>query len=571
MKQQDRTSNPGSKDAFKLSVPRSMLVFETTGFRLFGMVASRDLKGSLKTSAITQSDAVDFTSAVGEVLAKLRESYGKRLPKKAVLITPSAASDFLHLPVDPRRPRPPAQMKELARWDIEEIHVQQNDIWSIGALLQGRGHVSAEERLELELSVTAGAQRSPATNAYRDLVGRAQMEECLTMQEPLIGLDDELAIGCYGQSSTEEDGRYPWHCAGISDGLRSQWVQAFKKHGVFCSWIYPQLGAALPMVDWRRTDGAFIEVRQEQFAIFQLKSGYVENISVQPCPHGHADVKSIASIAARLLPQGTPLVAINASAELQTQLREALQAVLSNVEVRDVRPPTVELNGLPLASSMHGVTRHALKLCDAKYLPRIQAQPPQPPIWKSREFWPWVIIAVLLISIVSLETSMRVKTDQNELNLDLLDIEYEQRMQIRQEALKTQSEIKQLEETLASKENEIQEKQRRMVLLDQVILRRQEMTPGILEAIVQSIPRDVVVDVLEENDERSGFYLEGWARRDAEGQLFGNLLNQKLGPWNYKVADVRLSRGLSRSGEDGYVLKVRVMQTKLSEEVSDVQ
>ncbi len=555
--------------AIRPHIPRGLLVFESDGFSLRALVARVYFNGNLHCSDTALSTAIDFTTAIGEVLAQLRESYGKRLPKKAVLVTPSAASDLLHLPVDPKHPRPPSQMKELARWEFEEIYVQQNDIWSIGALLQGRGYVSAESRRELELGVTAGGQRGSAANAYRDLVSREQMEECLNLQEPLISLDDELAIGCRGQSSIEEDKGYVWYCAGISDSLRNQWVQAFKKHGVFCSAIYPQLGASLPLINWRQVDGALIEIRQEQFAIIHVKGAQVETVTIMPCPHGQAKVDSIVSATKGRMPPEAKLVAINAPAEIQAALREAIQTAHADIEVRELCPELTnpsKAEDATVTSSMHGVTRHALKLCDAKYLTSIEAQPPQPPVWKSQEFWPWVVIVLLIISVVSIETTMRIKTEDNELSLDLLDLEYEQRMQIRQEALKTQSEINQLEEILNAKENDILEKQRRMVLLDQVILRRQELVPGLLEAIVQSIPRDVVVDLLEENDERNGFYLEGWARRDAEGQLFGNLLNEKLGPWNYKVGDVRLSRGQSRTGEDGYILKVRLIQTKAKKE-----
>jgi hypothetical protein len=572
MAQKQKQNMMGKLDGVKLRVPRSLLVFETTGFCLYCTVAKCGLGGALVCDAPVMSDAPDFATAIGEVLEQLRERH-KRLPKAAVLVTPSAMAELLQLPVDPKKTRPRAQMKELVRWEFEEIFVQQNDIWSLGALLQGRGYVTAEQRHELESAATSGRDHGSLVNAYRDLVTREQLEECLTMQEPLMAMDDDLVVGWSPTSGDSDEGRFAWYCAGTSDGLRAQWVQAFKKHNVFCEWIYPQLGSTLALLEPQKGGELLIEVRQEQFGLFQVTDGQFEALSIQACPYGTVDPQLVATAAARRMNAETRVVTVSAPDTCLESVLCAVKETMGEVEVRSVLANSIELDGLggsTIAASLESVARHALRLCAPSRLVKIEAQTPAPPVWKSREFWPWAIIVILFISFISVEFWMRAEADRNEWKLDELDIEYDRRMEIKNEAAQTQSEIRRLEEVLRSMEVEIQQKQERMTLLDDVILHRQELVPGLLQAIGEAIPNDVVMDLLEENADRTGFYLEGWTARETEGQRFGNLLNEKLAPWNYKVGDIRLTRGRGRLGAEGFLLKIRLVQTKDSEGGNDV-
>jgi hypothetical protein len=572
MAQQQKKNMMGKLDGVMLRVPRSLLVFETTGFCLYGTVAKCGMGGSLDCGEPVMSDAPDFATAIGEVLEQLREHH-QRLPKSAVLVTPSAMSELLQLPVDPKKARPRAQMKELVRWEFEEIFVQQNDIWSLGALLQGRGYVTPEQRRELESAATSSRDHGSLVNAYRDLVSREQLEECLTMQEPLMAMDDELMIGWSPLSGESEEGRFAWYCAGTSDGLCAQWVQAFKKHNVFCSGIYPQLGAAFPLVNTGEGGGLLIDVRQEQFGLFQGTAGPLETLLVQACPRGTVAPELVAAAAARMINAETRVVSVSAAEECLDPILSALKQALGEVEVRSITANTGASEGLgqsTIAASLEGVARHALRLCAPGSLVQIEAQAAAPPIWKTRAFWPWAIIVLLCITFVSIEISMHVQADRNEWKLEELDVEYDRRLAIKSEAAHTQGEIKRLEEVLSTMEAEIQQKQKRMELLGDVILYRQKLVPGVLQAIGEAIPNDVVVDLLEENADRTGFSLEGWSLRETEGQLFGNLLNEKLAPWNYKVGDIRLTRARGRLGVDGFLLKIRLIQTEKTEGSSDV-
>ncbi|HAI13027.1 MAG TPA: hypothetical protein DCM28_15075 [Phycisphaerales bacterium] len=527
----------------------------------YGMVAQSGPKGSLICSAPVMSSAVDFATAVGDVLQELRSQTKKSLPKSAVLVASWAVSELLVLPVDPSTPRPRSQMNELVRWEFEEVYAQQSDLWSLGALMQGKGYVSPQQRRELETGESSGHRRVSVADAYRKTVSTDQFEECLSLQERLMATEDELALGWAAQSPTHENGRFAWLCAGAGSQTRSQWVKALKKHRVTCSWIYPQMGASLPLIDGL-SDALMVDIRQEQFGLFQMINGQLDSVSTGPCLYGQAEPDTVALAVAKFMNPDIRVVHVSAPMEQFEQISEAISKMLKTVQVKSVVLSSPEASQKqcprPVLASLEGVARHALKLSQTNAVVRIEGQPPRPALWKNPSVWPWAIIALLIISLTSVEVYTRIEARATEVALEDLDIEFDYRLRIQNEAREMRAQIQRLEKVQVDKQLELDRLLRRIDILNNVVIYRQKLIPGLLEAIGDAGTQGVVLDMLEENKDRSGFYLEGWAMKDTLAQQFAKRLNQNLVPWKYAVGGFELSRGKGRYGIDGFNLKVRL-------------
>jgi hypothetical protein len=540
--------------------PGRLLVFESTGCLLYGALATRSVTSSFAMGAPAFSAAPDPAAALGEILEQLGRQSKKRLPGTAVLITPCAAAELLYLPVNPNKPRPAAQMRELVRWELEELFARQSDIWSLGGLLMGRGFLSAQQRREAENAALAGQGARSGGAVYGGIVTSEQLDECLALQEQLTALDDELVAGWSPQAGREEEGRFLWYGAGTGEGIRSQWTRAFEKHGLTLSSIYPQLGAALPLMAPGQGGWLLVDIRQEQFGVFVGNEG-LQAISRSTCPFGSAEPAAVAEAVRELIRPETRTVYLSAplylvaalSAELGPELggRGVRLATLGEAAAPESCPPAV-------MASLQGGALSALRLTKPGILVRIAARDPKPPGAKFRELWPWAAILLLAASLGAYEAHLRVQAGKNEWQLELMDIEYKKKMKVKTELLGNAAEAKRLESELAQKERELKEQELRRDMLVNVFRHRQTLVPALLRAVSSAVGDKVMLDLLEENPDRSGFYLEGWALRASEAQLFSQRLNAALTPWKYRVEDQQLDRGKGRLDIDGFVLKLRL-------------
>jgi len=554
-------------DAIKLGRPQNLLVFETTGFTLYGALIRSGLSASATPEAMGSSKAVDFSTAIAEVLEQLRTKSKKKLPKTAVLITPSAASGLLFLPVDPEKPQPRAQMGELVRWEIEPMFARQNGIWFIGALLMGRGYITAGQRRE----IAAGAGPNVRFGAEACQLGYAsqeQVDECLNLQENLALFDDDVNSDWVPQTGTEEegeDGMFTWYGIGFGEAMRKQWVKAFQQHALSLDWIYPQIGLALASIPGSEREWMLVDVRQEQFAVLRGKAGQLSSMRVESLQDGQLDGDSITELCREEIRPDIQDVYLcsdeKAYKPLAAQLSQTLRREIARFSLPEM---AADVKTMPkqVLLSVIGAASHALGHTSVNSLPRVIARPPLPPLWKRRELYAPVALVLLVITIICFDVSMRYRTWQNELALAQLDAEYEQKMHIKKQVESTTGEVTAMQREIAAKQTLLAQLEQRKHLLKDVILNRVTLVPGLLRAVSSAMGSEVLIDSIEEEKDRTSFLLTGVALSDTKGQLFVNRLNANLKPWKYKVADVKFHLGRGRREISGYTLEILLTPIK---------
>jgi hypothetical protein len=564
-----KLARPGS---VKLSKPGRVLVFETTGYALYGAVAHCGATSICTVDPPAVSRSADFREAVGEVLEQLRQK-SKRLPKKAVLVTPSAGGDLLRLPVDPKKPRSRAQMGEMVRWELEELLVRQGDLWSLGGLLMGRGYLAPELRRELEARASGGRRVRTGPSLFQEHVTAEQLQECQGLQELLAAGDEELMTGCAPQEGGEEEGEtFLWWGGGVGDGIVGRWVAAFARHGIFLAWIYPQFGSAVGLLEEEGDPWLLVDVRQEQFALLQGQSGGLQDLAVRPCPCGRADHEEVAEAARETLRTDTGKIFLSAPSDQALSILDELKRLCDREAGLLPLPDGAAEEGLcppEVLASLHGAARHALGIGKPGSQVRIEARTPAPPLWKRKAVYPRLAIALLVAGMGVYDWSLRSGTKKNKWELELADIEYMRALKIKNEAAEIAAEGQRLQAELDAREAVLKEQRRLKEVLDNVVRYRQDLVPGVLQAISSAATDEVVLDFLEEKGDRSGFYMEGWSLRDTDGQLFAKRLNETLARWGYKVGDVQLARGAGRLKIDGFILKLWLVKTETPAEAKD--
>lgn len=326
----------------QLGKPNSVLVFHHDGFKLSGAIVHAGITGQ-EIQSMGSSSAIDFSTAIAEVLEQIKTKGNGKVPKKAVLISASAISALIDLPINPENPRSPQQMNELVRWELEPLFAQQNERWSIGALLMGRGYLAQNKRADVMVEVLArnAASNQRMTARFGEvaqslgLLTREQIDECLALQERLVQFDDDTFCGWVPQKTGDEVDidndvpRYPWLASGMADGLRKHWVKACRRNNLFLTAIYPSLGVGFELLQMAERDELYVDLQQEDFVVMRGQPGSLRTYRVETGHDGDISPEQVLGLCHEEMRPDLSRITLNADddvfASLSTVLADRLE------------------------------------------------------------------------------------------------------------------------------------------------------------------------------------------------------------------------------------------------------
>lgn len=194
--------------------------------------------------------ATHLAAAIADLARRLPGPAGPA-PTRAVLLSWQVHAAVLALPVDPRRPLPAEQMRELVRWELE-TYAASARARRLGAILVGRGHLSAIDRdrllaaLESPLVGASAPRRLGEAAMAEGLITAPQLAECLALQQDMPDPEAVLACGWRALRGHARDGRWRWLAAGTPEPLRSAAMAACTAAGLRLLALLPATGCARP-------------------------------------------------------------------------------------------------------------------------------------------------------------------------------------------------------------------------------------------------------------------------------------------------------------------------------------
>ena len=546
------------------------LLFHWDGFLLRGAIY-RKSDGRAEASVIGESFEGDLTEAVGQVLSQIR-SRGYSPPSRAAVVTANAVSALLDLPVSPDKPRPRAQMQELVRWELEPLLVQQNDSWSVGALLEGRGFLTPEQRrevaVEAELAAAEGGRRRIARfgelAVEKGFVTSAQVEECLRMRDTLVVEDDELRSGWQAQAPEGSAGeqQVPWLACGIGSEIRRRLQTALRENRITLDWIYPELGTSFPLLpnnQVRVSSQLLIECHREQICCVSGAGGLISTLRYAPLREREITAETLAEVAREEITRSPDQIWLMC----EGPGARALAAELANLTGRPVQEIADAEGGLAGAAS------HLMGLAPTSSAVRLDGKDPAPPIWRNADL---VRIAAAVAAVAAVGTTDVLMTSQLESKQNrLVELEtaYSEQLELNKKLRIVANEAGRLAAHRDKRKLQVEAAREELALIEDVLIRRRKDVPRLLEAVVNSINDEVVIDSINESADAVGnFTIAGWALTDTSAQLFTNRLDRTLESLELTVTDQRLRRAVGRFGLDGYSIDLRLISKPPDEAVA---
>lgn len=543
--------------------PASLLVCETDGFSLRAALISRT-GDQLTASYVAESYAQDFKKAVADVVENLK-AQGWKGNGRAVLLMPGVISALLELPVPANKPRPPLQMQELVRWELEPLLMQHTTIWSIGRILVGLGFIEeaqAREILARQQGKFAGKEGESKLEMFslkrfgdvaieQGYITRDQLTEALAKQAWLRMEGDDIACGWQAIASDEENqGPYPWLASGVNKGLLKQWEAAFAAQRVTLEFLFPVAGCAAANLD-SREPAVVLEVGGGQVVGIRLGENGIESLVTHESALNGAMEACLETYHGLTPPDPETLwLAVSEGGNAK------LASTLTEVVGRKVRVLESGVVGVAesVSAGMAGAARFVFGMAGGTHCCAVSTRGPKTPLASRPQFRLAAGIALILAGIAVAEGVLQVRQS---LATETAERVGKQAAELDEAIARVQAQIKK-QDDIKAKLAEVEKAEQQAAFYTDELPRRATLLQTILGELERSVSDTVVIDRFAE-EPRKGLLLSAWALTDAAAQKFALTLKRNLEPLGLAVVEVRVAEKNGRLSLPGYGLTLRIV------------
>lgn len=572
---------------------KSLLVCETDGFIMRGVVFTRAGK-ELAVLHKTQSQQANMADAVAELVKRLKEDGWEG--GDAVLLSPTVLSTLIELPVNPKKPRPLAQMQELVRWEAEPLLMQHTTQWSVGHLLVGRGYMTEEQAdavmdLQqakpnpaggLELSDKFALRRFGELAEELGYIRSSQLKACLAGQEWLKSDDEEIECGWVAQGEVPDvSGTYNWLVSCTNKSLLQRWTKTFSTQGVALRAMYPLAGCSATLLADDVSPAVIMESHADLSMVLQLLDGniaaqylYVNpaKTPIQLCLESYHTLNPAATDSIYLANwrDNDPLLA--------NELTDTLDVKLSS------------LNETPISDSispgMLGAGLHALALAGLKRTTEVRIGGPLPALWQRIEVRAAALFLALFLTIAGAELSLLVRDHLVQSHKTEVDAQW---ALIDGAMNRIKGDIKQVEQRktlIKEQEQQHLRTEARLAFFGEDVPNRVALVQAILGILQTAVSDDVIITKIDELGKRAtlmptvivtpkdsrieveNFNLAAWALSEKSAQSFIQTMKEAVAPWGLEVRD---SRVFARPGplgiQGGFAVSMRIVKLVSAETI----
>ncbi|MDR1423628.1 MAG: hypothetical protein LBI92_03340 [Azoarcus sp.] len=553
------------------------------------VVSAAKRGGAWQFSVEAASRQTEFGPALGEALERLRGA-GIRVPRQCYVAAAFIVPARVDMPVDPDKPRPPLQMRELARAEMEPAVAEAGALWTIGAALAARGRLTAQQREQVVLALALRREQSNTPTYFGQVacelgfIAKEDVQEALRLQEKLQMLESALACGWAGHKGEAGGvGEAPrWLASATGLALWSQFERACKQHGLKLlgglplAWSVSEAipPAAASAAEDAAADGWLDERRASRVAL----EIHGEEIVAVLRQHEHI-------VAARL--EGRverPLAAdwlLRLVADWRASGVEALDIVcLTAADEAAITALGDEIPRLwgkaPRIVGAGEAHRGLLECLARQYRTRRQPLPlirfgelPKPP-WKRVGFWhaacPLLVIAI--VTGVGIRQRMEIKAIQT--RFDLADAQNARQATVRQQEAGVMQTAKREKQELERARTQLAQMMPEVERL-QAIENMTSHLPQLLRTLARAISDDVVLEVVKNSKSGGGeigdVMIVGWANHYGGAQSFAQRVQRELSGFGYAVAQTDVRAGKGRLGRPGYFVSFWLLPRAPAEEL----
>jgi len=570
-----------------LGKPSQILVCESDGLSLRAAVISRE-GNRLLTHQHAVSNLLDPGLALTEVINNIRANGWSG--SQAVLLTPAAMSSLIELPLNPKKPKPLAQMQALIRWEAEPLLMQQQNQWSIGYLMIKQGlmtleqvnHIRGIQQANKPAGMGLGAQQRSNFQRFGELalehgyVDKDSLAGFVQCQHWLRSDEEDIECGWQPQGAVKDaPGIYNWLISCVYKSVINRWVDLFKINGINLLQVFPLTGASSGLLKSGNNEQLLIESGPGIVTTTGLIKGQINQFQA----HHTASTKAYEACLEAYHAANTDSVEeiwLSCHSEKANQLHQELKEVLDK--------PVQFLSGVDDSSGvtpgMLGAASQVTGLYTGSACVPVRVGGAKPPLIQRQEVQFIGVAALLMLMIIASEIIMQLEQTRLVEQKIVLD----ERAKTLDEAVKR---ITAINDQIDARKNLLKEQQAsqqrmeaRMTFFGEELPERNMLLQAVLGTLQNSLNDHLVLNSIDEMGKRlpmmatnqpvqsdfielDNFNIDAWSLSESAAQEFIQALKDSAATWNLIVKDVQI---LERSGPmslDGYAVALSLVKVKL--------
>ena len=462
----------------------------------------------------------------------------------------------LDLPVNPEKPRPAAQMRELLRGELEPVLAEFAGLWTMGALLHARKHLSAadRDRVVVEEALRREDRRAPLrygeTALELALIDRATLNECLELQESLQLLDSDILSAWIGWVA---HGARHWLGGALNGTFYQQWKDSLSRHGLQLDTLLPLAwlcSEAVPGEEHETTQAITLELHSEEVVAVRRAQGRVTGARTD----GRMERPLQADWLLRLVEDwlnearaSLTLVCLAAEDE------DAAARVAGDLELTTGHAVRVIGAADSDRSIWRALARETAATSELR-LPRLALRDLRGKPWKNPDNLRVAALAAVLLALAGVEATQRYRVHALESTMaerSRAESETKQRTQM---VLKMSGEMLAVAKDLEKARNELQPLVNTQTRLEAIAHMRQYL-PDLIGMLAESVGEDAVLDRISSSrygQDATSIQVEAWSTTYTGAQAFVNRVAARTQHLNYGVSQTEINESVGRNAKPGY-------------------
>ena len=573
------------KSLLNFGKAKTLLVCETDGFTLRGAVLTR-VGNEIAVLHKAKSQQADMADGVAELINSLKSDGWQG--DRAVLLSPTVLSTLVELPVDPKKPRPLAQMQELVRWEAEPLLMQHTTQWSVGHLLVGRGYMT-EEQAQAVMDLQQGKANSAGGLALADkyslrrfgdlaeelgYIRPSQLKACLAGQEWLKSDDETIECGWSAQAEVSDiPGTFSWLITCVNKALLQRWTKAFSSQGIVLQAMYPIAGCSATLIPDNGLSSIVVESHADLACAMHIRDNKIirHHLYINPAKQA---IESCLESYHTINPSPSDPVWLAKWYEDNHDLDIELARSL-DVELKSLNNSPVSED---LSPGMLGAGGHALGLSGKNRCTDVQIGGPLPALWQRVEIRAMALFLIMALAIAGAEISLLVRNNLIQSHKADVDAQWKT---INSAVQRIKGDIKQVEERkklLVDQQSEQLRTQEKLAFFGEAIPNRVALVQAILGILQNVVSDEVIINKIDEAGKRAtlmpvapnsrkdtrieveNFNLEAWTLSETAAQTFIQQIEEAVQAWGLEVRDSQVISRLGPMNIEGFTVSMRLVK-----------